>query len=75
MNINQTSLYTPDSSLVKQVIDNSAVPTSPASDVIGASERKLTPMGLSLENVVASQVRSSNQELGIDSSPAPERAY
>ena len=75
MDLNRSSLYTPDSSLVKQVIIDSAVQSSPASDVIRASEFKLTPMGRSPAEAEGSQVRSSNQELGIDSSPATERAY
>jgi len=75
MNIDKTSLYTPDSSLVKQVIDNSAVRPSPASDVIRASEFKLTPTGPSPTEVVASQVRSLNPEQRIDSSPVTVRAY
>lgn len=36
---------------------------------------KFTPMGHSPENVVASQVRSSNQERGEDSSPSIVRAH
>ena len=75
MNINKTSLSTPDSSLVKQVIFYSAVSTRPAPNVIGASESKLTPTGPFPTEVVASQVRSLNPEQGIDSSPVTVRAY
>ena len=75
MDLNRTSLYTPDSSLVKQVIDNSAVLPSPASDVIRASERKLTPMGRSPMEAEGSQVMSYSQERGENSSHANVRAY
>ena len=75
MNINKTSLSIPNSSLAKQVVVDSAVQSSPTSYVNMASERKLTPIGRSPENVMAYQVTSSNQKQDVNSSLATGRAH
>ena len=73
MSVSRTFLYNNLTSreIVESMIDNS----NPSLNPTNPSEIKLTPMGLSPENVVASQVRSLNPEQGIDSSPVTVRAY
>ena len=74
MTVSRTFLYNNDTSgkIVESMIDNSNPSLNPSktSEII-----KFTPMGHSPENVVASQVRSSNQERGEDSSPSIVRAH
>lgn len=73
MAVSRTFLYNKDTSgkIVESMIYNS----NPSLNPTNPSEKKLTQMGLSPENVVASQVRSSNQELGENSSSSTGRPH
>lgn len=72
--VNQSALY--NSEFSGPLVNNSKVDkNSPGLNPRITSEIKLTPMGPSPENVVASQVGSSSQERDQNSSSANVRAY
>ena len=74
MPVSRSALY--NSEFSGPIVDNlNVVERDPSFNPITSEIIKFTPIGHSPENVVASQVSSSNQELGIDSSPATERAH